>query len=52
MFQEYVPTQAANLVRSLMYFVELLLKEPSEAEDAAENRHMRNWIVVSNITCS
>jgi hypothetical protein len=36
-----------NLVRSLMYLIEMLMKAPSEAEDVAENRHLRTWLIVS-----
>ena len=44
--QEYVPTSHTNLVVSLMRFVEMLMKESCAAEDVAENRHLRNWLVV------
>ena len=46
-FQEYVPTSQANLVRSLFYLVEMLMKGPCDEEDAAENRHLRTWMIVS-----
>ena len=47
MFQEYVPTSAANLVRSHMYMVEMLMSDGCNAEDAVENRHLRTWCIVS-----
>lgn len=30
-----------------MYLIEMLMKAPSEAEDVAENRHLRTWLIVS-----
>ena len=45
-FQEYLSSGNANLVRSLMYMIEMLMKEACEKEDAHENRHLRTWLIV------
>lgn len=37
----------SNMVRSFMYWVEMLMAEPCEKEDVAENRHLRTWLIVS-----
>ncbi len=48
--REYVQTSQINLIRSFMYLVEILLTEPCEAEDVADNRHLRTWLLVSTCT--
>lgn len=44
--QEYVTSMQANLVRSLMNLVEMLIKEAATKEDAKENKHIRVWLTV------
>ena len=44
--QEYVTSMQANLVRSLMNLIEMLVKEAALKEDAKENKHLRVWLTV------
>ena len=45
--QELVPTSDSNVVRSLMYMFEILMKEASEDEKTArDNKNLKIWIVV------
>lgn len=51
--QELVPSSDSNLTRSLMYLFEMLMKEACAEEKAArENKNMKIWIVVRQITFS
>lgn len=45
--QEYVPTSPANLVRSLMYLIDMLMHESINKDDAADNKHIKVYLVVS-----
>ena len=35
------------MIRSLMYWVEMLLHEDMHKEGADENKHLRTWFIVS-----
>ncbi|XP_071083415.1 dynein axonemal heavy chain 12-like isoform X1 [Haliotis cracherodii] len=43
--KEYVPTSPANLVRSLMYLIDMLMHESINKDDAADNKHIKVYLV-------
>lgn len=45
--KEYVTSMQANLVRSLMNLIEMLVDEAAKKEDAKENKHLRVWLTVT-----
>ncbi|CAH1783738.1 unnamed protein product, partial [Owenia fusiformis] len=45
--KEYMNCGQANQVRSLMYWIEMILHEHTTKEDAVENKHLRTWIISS-----
>ena len=44
--QEYVQSKQANQVRSLMYMIDMLMHDALAKEDASDNKHIRNWVMV------
>nr|XP_026690532.1 dynein heavy chain 12, axonemal isoform X1 [Ciona intestinalis] len=42
--KEILPTQEPNLIRSLMYMFEMLLKDAANADDASNNKNIKIWI--------
>ncbi|KAK6177269.1 hypothetical protein SNE40_015399 [Patella caerulea] len=43
--KEYVPSAVANCVSSLMRMIDMLMHETLEKEDAADNKHIRGYLV-------
>nr|KAG5708500.1 hypothetical protein BaRGS_026227 [Batillaria attramentaria] len=43
--REYSPAGQANLVSSLMWLIDMLMHEAINKEDAADNKHLRNWLI-------
>lgn len=43
--KEYCPSSVSNVVRSLMYWVEMLMHNAAHHEEVAENRHLRTWLI-------
>ncbi|XP_013387188.1 dynein heavy chain 12, axonemal, partial [Lingula anatina] len=43
--KEYCPTQMANLVKSFMNFIDMLMHDVVNKEDAMENKHIRGYLV-------
>uniref|UniRef100_A0A2C9M9T7 Uncharacterized protein n=1 Tax=Biomphalaria glabrata TaxID=6526 RepID=A0A2C9M9T7_BIOGL len=45
--KEYVQGSAANQTKSLMFLIDMLMHEGIHAEDAAENKHLKSWLVAA-----
>ncbi|KAL3853467.1 hypothetical protein ACJMK2_017003 [Sinanodonta woodiana] len=43
--KEYIPSKISNVVRSLMYMMDMLLSEPLNAADVDENKQLKTWAV-------
>ena len=46
--QEYSPAGQANQVSSLMWLIDMQMDDAITKEDAADNRHLRTWLIVSS----
>ncbi|KAL8620603.1 hypothetical protein ACOMHN_017884 [Nucella lapillus] len=43
--REYSPAGQANQVSSLMHLIDMLMHEAINKEDAADNKHLRTWLI-------
>ncbi|PAA47942.1 hypothetical protein BOX15_Mlig003862g8 [Macrostomum lignano] len=45
--REYINSSQTNLVRSCMFFIDMLMDEHVNAENAKDNKHLKTWIVAA-----
>ncbi|WAR27202.1 DYH12-like protein [Mya arenaria] len=43
--KEYMPSKASNVVRSLMYLIDMLMSEALNAPEAEHNKAIRTWVI-------